>query len=383
VLFNFIDFGLGVGMQGIIAEAYGRDEAEEIRRAFFSGAVALGMLALALLVVGLPIALFGHWADTLKVHTPNLRAQANSALAITLFSCALGIPLNAVARLAAGVQRGWLHAGWIAGGSAVTLAAVALAAWARLNFLAFLAAATLVPVIQGVGMLGHLAHVLHWPRHFPPMLPPTTLRRMLGESLLFSVPQVGLALVQTLPAVAIAMTAGPVTVTAYNLLQRLLGVISQGQIMLLTPIWPAYTEAQMRGDGAWIRRTFRFSMVATVGLGIVLALIAWQAPRLVHWWIGAATTPASPGLLWMTTLWTLLLLAEQPLVYLLVGMRRLRSLAVFGTAGYVASIVGMFAGGGWSGASGVLMGAVSGGTLIGLPGMAIAAQRALRQETAK
>ena len=68
-----------------------------------------------------------------------------------------GLQFDAVARLAAAVQRGWIHAGWIAAGSAISLALVAAAAGGHWGFLWFLTAESLlVPAIQGLGLFIHL-----------------------------------------------------------------------------------------------------------------------------------------------------------------------------------------------------------------------------------
>ncbi len=155
-LFNFVDFGLGVGMQRVMAEAFGRDDAVTLRRAFFTGAAALSALALVTLIIGLPLAFLIPWGPALHLTDATLLNQTGAALALTLSAWALALPCNAVSRLAAALQRGWLHAGWIAAGSALTLAATAWAAHAGWSFLAFLAAATLVPVAQGLGLWVHL-----------------------------------------------------------------------------------------------------------------------------------------------------------------------------------------------------------------------------------
>jgi O-antigen/teichoic acid export membrane protein len=139
-LFNFVDFGLGVGMQRTMADAYGRDDHAHLRRAFFSGAAVLSLLGVVTLALGLPLALLLPWGDTLNITEPALLPQAGPALAIALSAWALALPSNAVARLAAAVQRGWIHAGWIAAGSALSLATTAWAAHAGWGFLSFLAA---------------------------------------------------------------------------------------------------------------------------------------------------------------------------------------------------------------------------------------------------
>ena len=50
-LLNFVDFGLGVGMQQKMAVAYGQEDWTQLRRTFISGVAALAVLGLVCLAV--------------------------------------------------------------------------------------------------------------------------------------------------------------------------------------------------------------------------------------------------------------------------------------------------------------------------------------------
>jgi O-antigen/teichoic acid export membrane protein len=376
LLMNLVDFGIGVGLQRRMAETWAVNDPSRLRSTYLTGAASLGLLGLLILLLGVPVILLGNWAAVFKLTDPAVSGQARGALLIVTVFFAAGLPLNATARVAAAVQRGWIHAGWIAAGSVASLAAVALAARLGFGLRPFLALACLPPLLQGIGLHLHLSRVQGWRGRWPALLPRAEWRALLADSLLFSAPQLGLAVVQSLPPVVIAMAAGPVAVTAFNLLQRLFSLVGQGQAMLLTPIWPAYTEASARGDGLWVRRAFALSMTATLVFATALGVIAAAAPQLVQWWVGTSVTPPARDFVWTTALWTAILLAQQPVVYLLVGMGRLRGLALHGTLGYAASAAGMFIGGSLAGADGALLGA-AGGLLAAWPGLVAETRRAL------
>jgi Na+-driven multidrug efflux pump len=44
-------------------------------------------------------------------------------------------------------------------------------------------------------------------------------------------------------------------------------------MLLLGPLWPAYGEAIRRGDGAWVNKTLRYSIVYGCGMMIVFTLV--------------------------------------------------------------------------------------------------------------
>ena len=64
--------------------------------------------------MGVPLAFAFDWGRLLKIADPALRLQAGPALALTVAAFAVGLPFNALPRLAMAVQRGWLQAAWIA-----------------------------------------------------------------------------------------------------------------------------------------------------------------------------------------------------------------------------------------------------------------------------
>jgi len=358
LVLNSLDFGLGVGMQHAMAAAYGRDDMEHMRRAFWSGTAALGILGAAALAAGLPLAYLVHWEDILHLRDAGLRAEAPAALAIAFAWFAVGLPLNSVNRLAAAAQRGWINAGWIAAGNTLSLAFVAAAAIGHWGFLWFLAAGLSVPTLQGLGLLIHLTRVLGW-RAWPTALAPAAeLRTMLRSSLYFAFPQLGLTLVQSAPALAISVAAGSAGVTGYNLLIRLFSPFQQGQIILLNPVWPAYTEAHSRSDHPWITRTFVRTVAAFAALAVGMVMVAWQSHRLLAIWIGPNAVTVEPSLLALTTLWCLLQMAAQPSIYYLMGVGRLRQLAWAATPGLMISALALF----WGSRSGTVTGVFEAGS---------------------
>lgn len=376
-LLNFVDFGLGVGMQQQMARAFARDDGPLLRQTFSSGVLALIVLGLACLALGLPLAFGGDWGAWFKISDLQLRGETPAALAVIIAAFVLGLPGNAVTRLAAAVQLGWLHALWNAASNAATLLAVWLAARAGWSYLAFVAVAALLPAVQNIGLWFHLRHRLNWHGRGPGLLPRAQWREMLHASFLFTFPQLSLATLGWLPPFAISLGAGAEAVTAFNLVQRLLSPFTQGQVILLTPLWPAYTEAWVRGDRAWLARATRHALLATIALTAGTALVCWQAAPLITWWIGSATAQPSTSLTWLAGLWFSLLLFGRHYFYYLVGIDQLRALALYSVLGFIGATGGLLLGSYHGGAGWALALGSLGYAALGLPGLMIASHRAL------
>ncbi len=354
LVLNFVDFGLGVGMQHAMARAFGTDKPESMKRAFWSGAAALAVLGLIVLVAGMAVAWMYTWSDILHIRDPELRTETPAALSIAVAAFVLGLPFNAVARLAAAVQRGWVHAIWIAAGSALSLGFVTVAALGHWGFLWFLSASLLVPTLQGVGLFVHLLHGLGWSLKPTRLAPVEELRGMMRSSLYFAFPQIGMALVQSMPAIAISVAAGSPAVTGYNLLIRMFGPFQQGQQIMLNPIWPAYTEAHSRSDHPWVARTFWRTVGAFGILAVAIGAVSWQSHALLRLWIGPSAVFAGPELTALVAAWSLLQMAAQPCIFYLMGVGRLSQLAWVATPGLLISSFALLLGSRVGTAAGVL-----------------------------
>ncbi|MBR6962389.1 MAG: MATE family efflux transporter [Prevotella sp.] len=54
---------------------------------------------------------------------------------------------------------------------------------------------------------------------------------------------------------------GPESVTTYNIAYKYFHLISIAYIIVISPIWNAYTDAQVKGDWKWIEKTFNKSLL--------------------------------------------------------------------------------------------------------------------------
>lgn len=87
-------------------------------------------------------------------------------------------------------------------------------------------------------------------------------------------------------SIIITRVVGPEAVVEYNMAFRYISVLTMFFNIMITPIWSATTDAYVRGDFAWIRKTLNFSrkicLIAIVS-GVLMTILSKQVYTL---WLG-------------------------------------------------------------------------------------------------
>lgn len=87
-------------------------------------------------------------------------------------------------------------------------------------------------------------------------------------------------------SVIIARVVGPESVVEYNMAFKYIGVLTMVFNIIITPIWSATTDAYVRSDFSWIRKTLSISRKIcffTIGIGVLMTLFSKQVYAL---WLG-------------------------------------------------------------------------------------------------
>jgi O-antigen/teichoic acid export membrane protein len=372
------DFGLSLGAKTLLADAHGRDDPAALRALAGEAMRQVMPFAAGVALLGTGLAWSRDWHGTLQIASPELAAQLPWALTGLALAAGATLPAALAASLAAAVQLSWVQHAAAATTSAATLALVAIGAAWDAPWLVFVLGTLALPVlINGLIWLGLRRH-LRWTGAPPPRPAPEIRQELRRLGRWFFVPQLG-ALFATLGLpVAVAAVGGPAAATAFNLLQRIFGLVNQAHWMALSALWPAYSEAHARRDYPWLHQASRKSWQATFVLFVpATILLALLMPWLVRFWVGAVPAELTPGLLGASALWFGLLLVGQPPAILLNGLGQVRGMALYGTAGHLVSLAGMVAGGRLAGPAGVVAGMTAGYLLVGLPCVIAESRRAL------
>lgn len=333
------DLGIGNGVMNAVSEAYGRDDRQLIREYATSGLFL--MLAIATVLALLGAATYPHlpWQRVFNVKSPAVATEGARASAVLFAWFLLNIPLNVITRIQGGLQLAYWSQTINGCGNVLSLLGLILVIkfHGSLPWLVFSSTFGLIPA--------SLVNALILFRGMPWLLPTWkafrwgAAKRILKLGLNFFVLQASTALAFTSDNIVITQVLGAAAVAVYAVPQKLYGFSTQLINIGITPIWPAYGEALVRRDYAWIRRTFRNSMLSTLGLAVpVCTLLALKGEWVLRVIVGKSLHVPN-SLFWALAVWGIISAAWIPMAFLLNGTSVLR-IRVPVTA--ISSIVNLF-----------------------------------------
>lgn len=373
------DFGMSLSAKTMLSAAFGRDQPGEMRAVARAAERDLLVGSAITTALALTLAWIPKWDHFIVTGSADLQSQipwAATALAVTAGATIL---TSIGPALAAAAQLTWALNLASALGGILTLAVVVVSARLNLSWTTFVTIALALPALANFGLYLTARRSLGWNGKSQEHLPVSQVGEMRRQARWFLVPHAGSLFMQSGIQITLAATGGTSAAAAYNIAQRILGLIGQIHWMAISPLWPAYAEAQARGDYTWMRAAYRKSFLVTLGVFLPgMALAAAIMPGIAELWTGHPIADLTPALVGAATLWFSLQLTGQPPAVLLNGIGRIRSVARFGTLGHGVSLVGMTVAGLTAGAPGVIVGMTVGYAMVGLPVTLIEATRAIR-----
>lgn len=86
--------------------------------------------------------------------------------------------------------------------------------------------------------------------------------------------------------ILISNVSGPNEVTAYNIAYKYLGVAMMIYTIILSPLWPAFTDAYTKKDFTWMKNIYGKMVKLYFASAVALILMVAISPIIYHLWIG-------------------------------------------------------------------------------------------------
>lgn len=342
--FSFFDVGLGNGMRNYLAQAIANGD-YELGRKYISTTFAMLLMIVGgiVLLVGLVFP-FVDWNDLLNTQAlPNglLQQVVLVAIVFTLMT----FVLKNVGVIFMALQRYAVNDLLMVGGNVLALLVIyVMTRTMAANLLYVTIAFTLSPVLV------YLLATIPLFRRYPALRPKWSSVDMsksgllIGKGLQFFFIQITSCLViYGSSNVFIANFCGTEQVTVYNIAFKYFNLTSIAYIILISPLWNAYTEAYEKKDFVWMRKSFRFSLLSWLAItvmGVVMLAVSGWFYRL---WVGESVY-VPIGLSVVVLVYVALYNLNNCVTYLINGLNVIRVqiiTSVVATVVYVA-MVGMF-----------------------------------------
>lgn len=301
---SFTDMGFGIGLQNALSKCYGQDD-RVTPRSYVSGAM-LVMIMVFMVFTG--VALFVlpliPLDKLIKVSTDSARAELLPTAQTILIIFGFGLPAGLIQRICNAHQRGYWGNLWLAVGRVVGFVGILVCIYLGLGL------PSLAACIMGAPFLClAIASVFMFKKQLwlRPSISAVTLdavHKIFGTGITAVGAQIAFAIVRNGPAIIIANRLGVAAVIPFAVTQKLLGVIVMLLQTLVSPLWPAYGEAAVRGDWVWVKKTFRRTVFLAVAIFVpTFFVMSFSGRWFIELWTRDALAVPSWSLLMACNIW--------------------------------------------------------------------------------
>lgn len=278
MLLSFLDLGVGNGLVSPIARADAVDDTETVGRIVTQGLAVTSLIGFGISLAAIGASLLGPIELLFPGISPTMLGEARAALVCFAILIGLSPPLGAIGRIFLGMQRGHIpHYSSIAG-SLITIALISIFGerggvsitgyiLMTFGFTQISAFVTGLVLVREGRIRPSILAASRW----------SDYRGLLGTGGLFFGLQITVMLGWGLDQSFISALQGPAAVAGFAVASRIFMLVSQPLSIWNGPLWSSYADAISQGDGAFVRQTFRRSVLGTaaaafVGVALILTL---------------------------------------------------------------------------------------------------------------
>ncbi|HYF67847.1 MAG TPA: MATE family efflux transporter [Ohtaekwangia sp.] len=297
--FSFFDIGIGNGLRNKLSEALAKDNLI-LARTYISTSYALvAVIFLSLMVIFWIINPFINWAQILN--TPESLQLELSKMVLFVFSFfCLQFILNLIGNVFFAKQLSAFNNLIGPLGSLLSMVIIYILTLTTKGSLFWVAVTfSAVPVL--VLLIFNIIFFSNKFRDISPSIKHVNFKHsknLLGLGVQFFIIQVAGIILFTSSNIIITQLYGPGEVAVYNIAYKYFAIVMMIQGIITTPFWSAITEAYVKKDMAWIRRTIKKLELIGLGLVVISTIMLLVAKPVYDLWLGnAIQVPLSMNLM--------------------------------------------------------------------------------------
>lgn len=285
---SYFDFGFAHGFRNKFAEAVAKDDYTLARKYVSTTYAVLALLFATLMIITSIINNFVNWSSFLNV-SPELNVELRSVFQILIVFFCINIVAEVFSTMLTASQRPAAAAAIKTGGNFISLIAIIILTYTTKGNLEYLAVAfsgipCLLTIIISIIAFNNGRYKKYAPsfKHIDLSL----TKNIVGMGGQFFLIMMCMLLIFQFTNIIISRELGPESVTLYNVTYKIFGVAEMVVMIILAPIWSAYTDAYTRKDFAWMKRcAAKLEKMGLISFPAFIILTA-ISPFIFDLWLG-------------------------------------------------------------------------------------------------
>lgn len=286
--FSFFDVGLGNGMRNYLTASISKGRYEEGRAYLTSTFYMLTIISLAMGLVAVPLTMMADLNGLLNIDVVSSESLRMAMLIAIVFTLVMFVVKN-VGYVFVALQMYALNDLLAVGGNVLALGAIYLLTCTTEGNLVYVVSAfVIIPVF--VYLLAALPIFAYYKELRPKRsaFDFSLVRPIVSKGMGFFLIQITSCLVIFASSnVFITRFNGAESAAIYGIAYKYFHLIAMAYTIVLAPMWNAYTDAYVKGDFPWVRRTFRRALGIWVLTLLGGAVMLYLAPLMFTLWIGS------------------------------------------------------------------------------------------------
>lgn len=289
-MITLFDIGIGNGLRNKLAEAVSRQDTV-LARAYVSTAYLIfGALQLVLTTFFLLVFRYVPWQRILNSTIDH--EQLQRVVLITAVGIAIKLVLDIISYVLLALQEsGRIGVFNLAANLLILTGTYALTRFSTGNMIYLSVLTALSPML--ILLVSSVVLYKHRLRAYRPAFRSADFRyakSLLSLGYKFFVIQIAVVVLFYTDNLIISQLFGPADVTMYNVAFRYFNAVTTLFTIVITPYWSAFTEASVKNDTAWMKRTYRYLqrlwLLFFVGVVGMVTLAEW----VYAVWVGNRVT---------------------------------------------------------------------------------------------
>lgn len=284
---NFFDIGLGHGLRNKLAQAIAKDEMDKAKSYVSTAYISISILCISLFAVFVVINNFLNWNTLLNI--PVEIDENLKSVALILFSMfSIQFVLQLINSIFLSTQQPAKVSMFnMVSNFFVLIGIILLMKLTHESLFHIAFVFSIIPVLVFTGV-----SIYYFNTNFKKFSPSIfhfdyyALKDVLSLGLKFFIIQITVLIFFQTSNLLICRYFSPELVTPYNIAFRYFGIITMVFSIITAPYWSAYTEAYVKQDFDWIRRSTNQLLKMWMALAVVAIIMLLCSNYMYHLWVG-------------------------------------------------------------------------------------------------